>query len=263
MNTTTKTTLSLLASLALVACGDDGATGGQGGQSSTSGSTKATTASSTTTSATSASSASGTGTNAASTSASATATATATATVSSSSSGMSAPPECVMDEDCAINDDCCECAGRPVGEVPPACNVDCQFTVCAQGGMAQPAALCKAGRCVSPIDCNPSVALCDIPPPLCPPGTLPAVAPDNNCWVSPALCMPAIECTSIGTCDNCAGAGVGCVENVSFLGSAHCVTLPSDCAGDDCSCMGPSTCLDPFTACGESDGHITCTCITC
>lgn len=247
--------LVLVVSSLAAACGDDGAPGGHGGQTTT-GATKASgatsasaTSGSTTTGATSASATTG----AASTSAS--------STSASSSTGMPAEPECTFDADCFVNDDCCECAGHLVGEKPPQCAVDCNATVCERAGVVGLPAVCRAGRCVGPVDCNSNTVTCDLPPPVCPPGTAPAVNAQGNCWIMPSLCIPVTECTSVGTCASC-GTDL-CVEQVSFLPTLHCVVPPGECAVDDCDCLGPSTCIDPFDACGVADGHITCTCVTC
>lgn len=178
--------------------------------------------------------------------------------------GGSAPnamAECVEDADCYLSSDCCECAGRPVGENAPACAIDCiidQCTSLGAGQVLEPAASCQAGRCVTTLSCDSVTVTCDAPTPVCAPGTLPIV--DENCWSG--SCLPALECLAVTSCDECTGAGVECVVNSAFQQVEHCVDSQG-CPDSDCACLGASVCLDPFTACNELDGNISCGCPTC
>jgi hypothetical protein len=172
-----------------------------------------------------------------------------------------AEAECAEDADCALSSDCCECAGRPVGEAPPACAIDCLIPQCTSLGAGQPnppAASCQAGRCVTNLSCDAGPVNCFLKPPVCPPGSSPIVA--NACWTG--QCMPVLECSAVTDCDSCTGAGVGCATYSAFVETAHCVDLQG-CPPDDCACLGGSVCIDPFNACNEIDGSISCGCPTC
>lgn len=176
-----------------------------------------------------------------------------------------APPnpmaECIDDADCFLNSDCCECAGRPVGEAPPDCAIDCVIDQCASlsAGLPEaPTASCQAGRCVTSFSCDEAPVTCDIPTPVCGAGSQPIVV--NNCYTG--SCMPILECQAVTDCAVCTGDGIGCVINSAFQQVEHCVDLQG-CPEGDCACSGDTVCLDPFTACNEIDGNISCGCPTC
>ncbi len=169
--------------------------------------------------------------------------------------------ECTEDADCFLSSDCCECAGRPVGENPPNCAIDCLIDQCASLGAGQvlePAASCQAGRCVTTFSCDEAPVTCDAPTPVCPAGAQPIVV--NTCYTGG--CMPALECLAVTDCAACTAEGAGCVINSAFQQVEHCVDLQG-CPEGDCACSGATVCLDPFTACNEIDGNISCGCPSC
>jgi hypothetical protein len=169
--------------------------------------------------------------------------------------------ECTEDADCFLSSDCCECAGRPVGEAVPNCAKDCLIDQCTSLGAGQPqapAASCQAGRCVTTFSCDAAPVVCLVVPPDCAEGSQPIVV--NNCYSGG--CMPALECQAVTDCAACTGDGVGCVVYSAFQQVEHCVTLQG-CPEADCECSAASVCVDPFNACNEVDGNISCGCPTC
>jgi hypothetical protein len=169
--------------------------------------------------------------------------------------------ECTEDADCFLSSDCCECAGRPVGEAAPNCAIDCIIDQCTSLGAGQPeapAASCQAGRCVTSFSCDAAPVICDIPTPVCPADQQPIVV--GTCYTGG--CMPILECQAVSDCAACTGLGVGCVVYAAFQQVEHCVTLQG-CPEADCACSGASVCLDPFNACNEIDGNVSCGCPTC
>jgi len=170
-----------------------------------------------------------------------------------------ATPECEQDADCYLSDDCCECAGRPLGEVAPTCAQLCIQDTCPALGISGEAS-CVAGRCVAPANCDESVVTCDIPTPNCEPGSVPIV--EGTCYTN--TCLPALECTEVTGCASCpVSADVTCVENISQLPSFHCVDIPDPCDAADCACLGPSVCLAPFDSCAEVASGLDCSCPAC
>jgi len=176
-----------------------------------------------------------------------------TSSNSSSSSGMggeggtggsggtviSPPPECTFDSDCTLINDCCSCLGVPGNESFPDCPMmECFAPMCNAIGMPDPKAVCRAGQCVVDADCNQDHALCNSPPPVCPPGKTPHVV--NDCWGG---CIDVGECREVGSCTQC-NDGQACVTSNTMMQSGqHCVTVPDSCMGQiTCECMGEKVC---------------------
>ncbi len=173
--------------------------------------------------------------------------------------GAQAAPECTDDTDCYLSNNCCECAGRPVGEDAPECAILCIQDMCPALGIDGDA-VCRAGRCVTPASCDESTVTCDIPTPVCPAGQLPMV--EGDCYTT--TCLPALECEEVTSCASCAElTGAACVHNVTQLQSFHCVDRASPCADADCACLGPSVCIEPFDTCAETVEGLDCSCPAC
>lgn len=173
--------------------------------------------------------------------------------------GAQAAPECTEDADCYLSNDCCECAGRPVGQLAPDCAQQCLQDTCPALGI-DGEARCVAGRCVAPASCDESTVLCDIPTPQCPMGQLPIV--DGDCYAGG--CLPALECEEVTSCASCSAlTGATCVHNVTQLQSFHCVDRASPCSEASCDCLGPSVCIEPFDACSETADGLDCSCPVC
>jgi hypothetical protein len=151
----------------------------------------------------------------------------------------SPPPQCVVDSDCTLIDDCCRCEGISNKESVPECPLpECFAPTCGTIGLPNPKAVCRAGQCVVDADCNQGHALCDSIPPTCPPGQ--TVHVTNGCWGG---CIDVTECREVGSCTQC-GAGQACVtSNTMMVPAPHCVDVPSSCNGQiTCDCMGESVC---------------------
>jgi hypothetical protein len=170
-------------------------------------------------------------------------------------------PECTQDADCTLSSNCCECAGRPNGEMPPTCTANCLIDECASFGLAPTAkAECRAGRCVAPISCDEGSVVCASPSPVCGDGLAPIIV--GGCYQGG--CLPVLECDRVTDCAECDGAPKpACVVEASQMPTTHCVDVPSECATVDCSCVGPSVCVGSFDVCNEQAGTITCDCPTC
>lgn len=175
----------------------------------------------------------------------------------------SAEPECELDTDCYLSNDCCECAGRPNGEAAPVCAQLCIQDACQVFDLpldAKP--ICRAGRCVAPTDCDQSVVLCDQIPPTCPAGSQPVVDEANGCWQGG--CQAVTECRSVTDCTACDGvANTVCVTHQAQLSEAYCVDVASPCGSASCECLGPSVCTGSFDLCSAMGDAITCECPTC
>ncbi len=175
--------------------------------------------------------------------------------------GASATPECTQDADCYLSDDCCECAGRPVGETAPGCAMQCIQSKCPELGIsAVEPAVCRAGRCVAPGSCNSAQVVCATPPPACPAGQAPVVA--SACYTGG--CQVVLECESVTDCAACTGAPKpACVQESAQLSTTHCVDVAAPCAAATCACLGPSVCVGSFDLCAEATDHLSCECPTC
>lgn len=167
-------------------------------------------------------------------------------------------PECTQDSDCFVNSDCCECAGRPLGEAPPACGIVCDVDTCTAKGIDTATAVCAAGRCVTTASCDESTVTCDIPTPQCEAGQSPIVV--GACYGGG--CLPTLECRDVTSCASCAGANAACVVDSAFTQTSHCVD-PQGCNPADCACLGDSVCVGSFNACNDAVDHIECGCPAC
>jgi hypothetical protein len=181
---------------------------------------------------------------------------------SGTDTGAPPEPECMVDADCMLVEDCCTCDAIPLGDAPPACgNVACEQSTCAAEGIDPPQAQCTFGHCeLVPMDCNPLFVACDTPPPPCPPGTLPSVAGD--CWSG--LCVPTEDCNVVPACADCAPDET-CVLTGTQVGAYYsCFPTNDACAGGpDCGCMA-EVCEAPYV-CGEGVGEapLECYCPVC
>ncbi len=186
-----------------------------------------------------------------------------------SSTGGTPEPECVMDEDCMLVDDCCSCEAIPVGEDAPNCDImECLVSTCTSLGLNLPAVQCNFGTCeVEAVSCDPWQVTCegdDATPPTCPEGQLPRVV--DGCWSD--VCIPAEFCDVVPGCESC-GENEACVEFSAQLGpSFTCVPTPRSCDGvPSCDCLGEA-CEDPFNACSDdvdakSGSDLSCGCPAC
>jgi hypothetical protein len=171
----------------------------------------------------------------------------------------SGEPECLVDSDCKLIDNCCICEGVPDGTEEPPCDMEpCLLNTCDSLGLpagSEPA--CVAGRCVAGFPCDWSETSCDAIPPDCPPGETAQVR--DTCY---GPCVPAGECLSVGGCEQCDG-GLDCARKESSTVSDHCVSRPGVCDEADCACMGPSVCTEDDEECSVQDGALVCSCTTC
>lgn len=163
------------------------------------------------------------------------------------------PPgvECVTDEDCQLIDNCCDCAGAPLGEEPPPCRNPCAATRCDDDFGIEVGAACRNGVCALAAGSCAGSPACGEPPPDCNAGTIPAGSGD--CWG---------ECQAPNTCggSNCDGddpnsCGVGwvCVESQSQ--GAFCEPVPLACGGvPTCDCVYAETAGMCLGACSD-DGN--------
>lgn len=168
------------------------------------------------------------------------------------------PPgvECVTDEDCQLVDNCCDCAGAPLGEEPPPCRNPCAATRCDDDFGIEVGVQCRNGVCALAAGSCAGSPACGEPPPDCNAGTIPAGSGD--CWG---------ECQAPNTCggDNCDGndpnsCGVGwvCVESQSQ--GAFCEPVPLACGGvPTCDCVYAETAGMCLGACSDDgNGKILC-----
>ena len=252
--------------LALAGCsGDDGSSGSSGTETSSGTSTSTGSSSGPTGSGTSVGTASATGTSGTSSSGGDTGTATSTGTAGSGTgtTGGGLEPECAVDADCTVHEDCCTCEAVPADITPADCESECTVTACkAIDYGATP--VCKDGICRFPeTTCDPSGVLCGAPTPSCPTGTLPEV--QGACWTF--KCVPIAACDWVPDCSYCNPATEVCVVEQTEQGPRHdCEPIPWQC-GDgpvNCDCAG-QLCEAPFDQCsvGQTPGSLTCDCPAC
>lgn len=175
--------------------------------------------------------------------------------------GFDGTPECTTSDDCALVDDCCNCMAQPATEPVPKCDdIACLVPTCQSLGHPELAAACEVGRCVAGFPCDTRVVTCDAAEPQCAPGETASVV--GTCY---GPCVPADQCATVTSCDDCDLTSQVCVSETTQLGPmVHCVPIPSDCVGDtSCACMGASVCVAPFDACSDQSDGITCGCPTC
>lgn len=166
--------------------------------------------------------------------------------------------ECTVRTDCQLVNDCCDCMGLPADVAPTPCPQQCIQPMCSAVGLNRVKSECEVGRCVLNASCNPTGVICEMAPPVCPPGEAPAVV--GTCWGG---CIPTTECSEVSDCSACTGPNDTCVAEETQTGRVyHCVEAPASCT--DCACLGPSVCLEPFDTCTDIEpGLIACSCPTC
>ncbi len=180
----------------------------------------------------------------------------------SGDSGTGLAPECMVDADCMVVEDCCACGALPAGEMPAVCNQQmCDQSACGEQGIAAPQAQCTFGHCeLVPATCNEILVFCATPPPNCPMGTLPSV--EQDCWSGE--CVAVENCDAVPDCTYC-DADETCVFTATQLGPSYsCVPTSDECgAVPDCACMG-EVCQNPFQ-CGPGMGAapLQCFCPVC
>lgn len=184
---------------------------------------------------------------------------------SSSSTGGTTEPECVMDEDCMLVDDCCTCDAIAVGDEAPKCDImSCLVSTCTSLGLDMPAVQCNFGTCeVEEVSCDPFLVTCDEKPPVCPEGQAPRVV--DGCY---AGCIPVEFCDVVPGCESC-GEDEACIESTTQVGpSFTCVPIPPSCDGmPSCDCLGEA-CEAPFDTCNagiepKSGSELSCSCPAC
>lgn len=169
---------------------------------------------------------------------------------------------CEAPDQCVLINDCCQCAAAHVDDVIPECPMDCLQPTCDAMGLFDVQVTCVDGSCeLGPFNCSPEEIVCDSIPPRCPPGTLPGVTPDGDCWTNG--CVPVEACDSVPSCEAC-GDGMACIELATQAGPVYqCQAIPDDCGGvPTCACM-PDACTAPYDVCSELDGAIECSCLDC
>lgn len=173
--------------------------------------------------------------------------------------GPAGEPECLVDSDCKLFDNCCICEGVPDGAIEPACDMGpCLINTCKSLGLPSGTeATCVAGRCIAGFPCDWNETTCDAIPPDCGPGETASVR--EGCYGS---CVPAGECLSVGSCEQCDG-GLECARKEAFTVTDHCVSLPEVCDEADCECLGPSVCTEDDEECSVQEGALVCSCTTC
>ena len=171
-----------------------------------------------------------------------------------------ASPECEKDSDCKLVDSCCDCAGVPEGQDLPCSVTDCLVNECAKFKPQPVTPVCRAGQCVTSVDCDISKVLCKSLPPDCPEGMTHSVNPETNCW---GACVEETECAEVATCDQCVQNS--CVTYQTKMGlKRHCVALPAVCQdSEDCTCFGPGVCTSPYDTCSMSADGLLCACMNC
>jgi len=187
---------------------------------------------------------------------------TATTDETSTSSGTSGGPvegACVKDADCKLHEDCCVCEGVPVGDNPASCELECKQPLCQEFGID--AAVCRLGACdTERLSCDQTKVVCNGPPPVCAPGTLPETDPD--CWTG--RCVPAVLCDVIPDCSSCPD-GRMCVQYTGEgIFPTVCEPIPPECGGTpSCECAADQVCTGIFTVCSEKGAVIGCDCPNC
>jgi hypothetical protein len=168
-------------------------------------------------------------------------------------------PQCTVDSDCTLVNDCCTCSGIGTKDTAPDCPMmECFAPACNSIGLPNPMAVCRAGQCVVDSDCNQAHALCNSIPPVCAPGNTPVVV--NGCWGG---CIEIQECGAVGACDQCSD-GFACVTaNNMMVPEQHCVPVPDSCLGQiSCACMGEFVCGFAMSCAQISPTELKCVDIT-
>ena len=178
---------------------------------------------------------------------------------SGGTAGAASHGECTQASDCVLHDDCCTCASVPKNNLGATCNIACIADLCGSRGITSADVACVAGRCALDLSCNPRTVTCRVAPPVCPAGSLQVVA--GNCYAG--SCLPAAQCSDVGSCDACTAAGLSCVTDQVLGGPRfHCVTVPSACSGaPTCQCLG--VCVGAFQCTDPASTTLTCQCPVC
>ncbi len=164
----------------------------------------------------------------------------------------------MTDDDCKLQNDCCGCAGLPVGDDIPACPITCIIDQCTPLEITE--AACVAGTCtVKRLSCEEEPPFCTGVPPFCSAGEVPETA--NHCYTQE--CVPELGCDVVSDCSMCLDHEI-CVEEVTTNGATRCLPVPADCDGTaDCACAGDDYCTGELTSCNETSDGIACSCPTC
>jgi hypothetical protein len=172
-----------------------------------------------------------------------------TSGASSGSEGGSETPtkaECVVDSDCVLINNCCQCNPAPIGAEVQPCEEACLQSTCDALGLFDVQVACRSGVCeFAEVSCADDPITCDEAMPSCGPEAENSVV--DGCWgpcVAPRYCAEQ-ACPA----DGC-GPGWACVEHQA--GPARCEVVPFECAGVlGCDCAAPF--LAEFCAGGCSD----------
>jgi hypothetical protein len=178
----------------------------------------------------------------------------------STGGGLPTEPECRVDRDCMVVNDCCSCGAAPVDEMQPECPKACLQPSCDAIGLFDPVAECRLGLCqFVPKSCNPAEVTCDAPTPQCPDGMLPEV--DGFCWTGE--CVPLQFCDIVPSCEDCQRHET-CVVIETQLGPWYaCEPIAPACDGDpSCACMA-EICPESHDTCVDGEDGISCTCPQC
>lgn len=165
--------------------------------------------------------------------------------------------ECVTDDDCKLDNDCCGCNAAPLDERFPPCPADCAQGMCDQWGIEQ--AVCRFGVCVvDELACNPADAICAVPAPACDDGFTAEVA--NGCWTG--ACVPVELCDWVPDCTACTEEEV-CVHMLGGPGPVvaqrFCEPIPLSCNGTaTCACIGDAICEGIGTCEEQGENEIAC-----
>jgi hypothetical protein len=189
----------------------------------------------------------------------------ASGTAGGAGKGGAPGPECTTAADCKLFSDCCTCAALPVGDTVASCPAICKQNQCEALHLPPAAVACVAGRCVAGFACDASKVICKIAVPNCQAGDVPSVDESGSCYTGD--CVPAAECKSVTGCASCTKPDQACVSYATLTGNHHhCVTMPPACGGSaNCDCLGPTTCVAPYRACGNLSGvkGVGCACPSC
>jgi hypothetical protein len=171
--------------------------------------------------------------------------------------GAAAPhfPECRVDADCAVADDCCDCRAVPRVSASAMCKRACDQDACEARGIT-PTAKCTLGRCTLAVSCDARLALCDSPTPQCAAGQVASVT-SNGCW---GPCVDTTQCSGVTRCEDCA-ENERCVTFPNVGGIIYrCIERHSACTEDNlCACLAP--CGDYL--CAQRGGELSCVCAGC
>lgn len=147
---------------------------------------------------------------------------------------------CNVDQDCAIEGDCCGCVTyAPATGFPGNCGGSCAMDKCEEWGITE--AACLDGYCAAVgLSCNQALVTCKALPPACDAGFLPRVW--GGCYTGD--CLPLEACDWAPSCEAC-GAGQLCMyEQRGGCDYVRCVDAIAECQGEPPCCTGESWCGD-------------------